>query len=205
MTCVELLALVSDYLDGTIAPDARAILERHASDCDPCLALIETIKRLRANPDAQLSVPTSVHLQPAREEPEADGDNDEILDIFLEEGDDLLEAMEAAVGRWEANREDGSAIDELLRILHTLKGGARLAGQKRLGDMSHDLEQHLSEALQQGAPWPESLLIDLQSGFEGLQKELDLLRQRLSASLAEPPLVRSAPRAPLRGVSAAGP
>ena len=55
--------------------------------------------------------------------------------------------------------------------------------------MSHDLEQHLSEALQQGAPWPESLLIDLQSGFEGLQKELDLLRQRLSASLAEPPLV----------------
>ena len=44
MTCVELLALVSDYLDGTIAPDARAILERHASDCDPCLALIETTR-----------------------------------------------------------------------------------------------------------------------------------------------------------------
>ena len=113
------------------------------------LALIETIKRFRANPDAQLSMPTSVHLQPVQEEAEADGENDEILDIFLEEGDDLLEAMEAAVGRWEANREDGSAIDELLRILHTLKGGARLAGQKRLGDLSHDLEQHLTEAQQQ--------------------------------------------------------
>ncbi len=169
------------------------------------LALIETIKRFRANPDAQLSMPTSVHLQPVQEEAEADGENDEILDIFLEEGDDLLEAMEAAVGRWEANREDGSAIDELLRILHTLKGGARLAGQKRLGDLSHDLEQHLTEAQQQGAPWPESLFLDVQSAFEGLQKELDQLRKRLDdhhvaedqAAPAQPPQAAEPQPAPV--------
>ncbi|MDX5371711.1 MAG: Hpt domain-containing protein [Pseudomonadaceae bacterium] len=162
------------------------------------LALIETIRRLRSDPNAQLSVPTSVHLQRAQEEPESDDDNDEILDIFLEEGDDLLEAMEAAIGRWEANREDGSAIDELLRILHTLKGGARLAGQKRLGDLSHDLEQHLTEAQQQGAPWPESLFLDVQSGFEGLQQGLDQLRQRLddNPASATPPVVAAAEPAP---------
>ncbi|MDG1579731.1 Hpt domain-containing protein [Pseudomonas sp. GOM6] len=165
------------------------------------LELIATIKRLRANPDAQLSMPTSVHLQPAQEESAPAGDdNDEILDIFLEEGDDLLEAMEAAIGRWEANREDGAAIDELLRILHTLKGGARLAGQKRLGDLSHDLEQHLTEAQQQGAPWPDSLFLDVQSGFEGLQKELDQLRRRLddshAADLQLAPAIDPAPSAP---------
>ncbi|MBD9413143.1 Hpt domain-containing protein [Pseudomonas sp. PDM16] len=144
------------------------------------LALIETIKRFRADPEAQLSVPTSVHLQPVVEEDA--GAEADILDIFLEEGDDLLEAMEAAIGRWEADRENGAAIDELLRILHTLKGGARLAGQKRLGDLSHDLEQHLTEAQQQGSPWPESLFLDVQSGFEGLQQELDQLRKRLDDS-----------------------
>ncbi|MEK1906655.1 MAG: Hpt domain-containing protein [Pseudomonas sp.] len=143
-------------------------------------ALIETIKQFRANPDAQLSIPSSVHLQPVVEDDTSD--EVDILDIFLEEGDDLLEAMEAAIGRWEASREDGAAIDEMLRILHTLKGGARLAGQKRLGDLTHDLEQHLTEAQQQGAPWPESLFLDVQSGFEGLQKELDVLRQRLDDS-----------------------
>ncbi|WP_068824874.1 Hpt domain-containing protein [Pseudomonas sp. BMS12] len=161
------------------------------------LALIETIKRFRANPDAQLSVPTSVHLQPVVEE---DGAEADILDIFLEEGDDLLEAMESAIGRWEANRADGAAIDEMLRILHTLKGGARLAGQKRLGDLSHDLEQHLTEAQQQGAPWPESLFLDVQSGFEGLQKELDQLRQRLDdshvADLQVAPVAEDVPAAP---------
>lgn len=146
-------------------------------------ALIETIKRFRANPDEQLSMPSSVALKAAEAEQDDDAESD-ILDIFLEEGDDLLEAMEEAIGRWEADREDGSSIDDMLRILHTLKGGARLAGQKRLGDLTHSLEQHLSEAQTQGAPWPQSLFVDVQSGFEGLQQELDVLRQRLNASLA---------------------
>ncbi|WP_061238546.1 Hpt domain-containing protein [Ectopseudomonas composti] len=162
-------------------------------------ALIETIKRFRANPDEQLSMPSAVQLKAVVENDEADEADSDILDIFLEEGDDLLEAMETAVGRWEEQRDDVSAIDEMLRILHTLKGGARLAGQKRLGDMSHDLEQHLSEALLQGAPWPESLFLDVQSGFEGLQQELDVLRQRLSASLADEaaaPVSEAEPAAP---------
>ena len=140
--------------------------------------LIETIRRLRANPEEQLSMPRAVPLSAAPDDA-FDAESDEILDIFLEEADDLLEAMEAGIGRWEERRDDASCIDDLLRILHTLKGGARLAGQKQLGDQSHDLEQHLTEAQVQGAPWPDSLFLDVQSGFEGLQKSLDELRTRL--------------------------
>jgi chemosensory pili system protein ChpA (sensor histidine kinase/response regulator) len=150
-------------------------------------ALIQTIRQFRANPDAQLNVPSSVHLQrleDSRREQDEDAEAD-ILDIFLEEADDLLEVMEASLGHWDASREDAGAIDDMLRILHTLKGGAQLAGQKRLGDMTHDLEQHLSEAQQRGAPWPESLLLDVQSGFDGLQKELGELRLRLGETQAE--------------------
>ncbi|QEY60812.1 response regulator [Metapseudomonas lalkuanensis] len=148
-------------------------------------ALVDAIKHWRANPSEQLSMPTAVHLQPVVEgELEAVAEAD-ILDIFLEEADDLLESMEVAIGRWEEARDDGAHVDELLRVLHTLKGGARLAGQKRLGDLTHDLEQHLVEAQQQGAPWPESLFLDVQSGYEGLQAELEELRQQLDRSLAE--------------------
>ncbi|MCY1337066.1 Sensor histidine kinase RcsC [compost metagenome] len=160
-------------------------------------ALIEAIRQWRANPGEQLSVPTAVHLQPAAEdEPEAVAEAD-ILDIFLEEADDLLESMEVAIGRWEEARDDSAQVDELLRVLHTLKGGARLSGQKRLGDLTHDLEQHLIEAQQQGAPWPESLFLDVQSGYEGLQAELEELRQQLDRSLAEElPAPDPAPRQP---------
>lgn len=45
------------------------------------------------------------------------------------------------------------------------QGWCTPGGQRRLGDLCHDLEQHLSEAQQQGAPWPESLFVDVQSGF----------------------------------------
>ena len=44
MNCAELVALVSEYLDGTLAPEQRAILESHARDCEPCLVLIETTR-----------------------------------------------------------------------------------------------------------------------------------------------------------------
>ena len=174
-------------------------------------ALIDTIKRFRSNPEEQLSIPASVHLKAAVDDRHNDTESD-ILDIFLEEGDDLLEALEAAIGKWEQPGSESAALDEMLRVLHTLKGGARLAGQRSLGDMSHDLEQVLTEAQQRGAPWPQSLTLDIQSGFEGLQKELDELRQRLSnshaadlADEATPELTAEAPATPVAQVSLAAP
>ncbi len=153
--------------------------------------LIDTIKRFRANPDEQLSVPTSVHLEPlapvAAVDDEADAD---ILDIFLEEADDLLEALELASNQLQDDPADEAPVAELLRVLHTLKGGARLAGQKQLGDQAHDLEQHLTEAQRQGQPWPASLQADVQSGLEGLQAGVEQLRERVNQSLQSP-----APRA----------
>ncbi|MBB1608206.1 MULTISPECIES: Hpt domain-containing protein [unclassified Pseudomonas] len=176
-------------------------------------SLIAAIRDFRANPDEQLSMPSSVSLQPlvpsllAGDEPAAD-----IIDIFLEEADDLLEGMEHALGRWDADGDHG-ALDELLRILHTLKGGARLAGQNALGDLAHDLEEHLTEAQRQGAPWPDSLLLDVQSGFDGLQNEVDHLRQQVgeadaAAESAEavtpPPASEPEPVEPPLPVLAAG-
>ena len=142
------------------------------------VALIERIRRFRANPNEQLSVPNAVELKVADEEVDDDAEA-EILDIFVEEAGDLLEDMEAAIAHWDAARDDAAALGEMMRVLHTLKGGARLAGQKRLGDMAHALEQQLSEAQQAGAPWPENLFLDVQTGYEGLLKEVELLRERL--------------------------
>ncbi|MCL3029256.1 Hpt domain-containing protein, partial [Klebsiella pneumoniae] len=122
---------------------------------------------------------TSVSLKPLAAKGAA-ADESEILDIFLEEADDLLENLELALGRWDGGNGDAQPLDDLLRILHTLKGGARLAGQTELGNLAHDLEQHLTDAQQQGAPWPDSLLLDAQSGLEGLQRQVDLLRERLA-------------------------
>lgn len=148
--------------------------------------LIQSIQHLLADPDEQLIVPGSVHLQPVEpvhgqgqglEHAEAEVD---ILDIFIEEADDLLENIETAIGRWESVLDDVEPLNNMQRTLHTLKGGARLAGQVRLGDLAHAFEHYLSEIQQQGQPWPDTLFADVQTAVDGLRAEVEQLRQRLS-------------------------
>lgn len=69
--------------------------------------------------------------------------DDEIVEIFLEEADDLLEAMDEAIHGWGNEKGSRNHLDDLLRILHTLKGGARLAGITQLGNLSHNIETYL--------------------------------------------------------------
>ena len=139
------------------------------------LSLVEMIRRFLANPQEQLSMPESVALRAAQDAAEA-----EILDIFVEEADELLEQMDAALSRWEAVPDSADAIEEMMRILHTLKGGARLAAQSVLGDMAHDLEQTLAKAQQEGAPWPESLFLEVQGAYDRLHEEVERMRSRLT-------------------------
>ena len=45
MTCRELVEVVTDYLDGTLAEEDRRRLERHLSECPYCAAYIEQMRQ----------------------------------------------------------------------------------------------------------------------------------------------------------------
>jgi chemosensory pili system protein ChpA (sensor histidine kinase/response regulator) len=80
-------------------------------------------------------------LAEAAEEPaEAVEYDAEIAAIFSEEAADLLESADQALSRWAKERGSREHIEELKRHLHTLKGGARMAGIVAMGDLSHELE-----------------------------------------------------------------
>jgi len=64
----------------------------------------------------------------------------ELLEVFLDEAKELLEAMEAELAEWERGGDSHGPIAQLQRTLHTMKGGARLAGVAAVGDLSHALE-----------------------------------------------------------------
>jgi chemosensory pili system protein ChpA (sensor histidine kinase/response regulator) len=64
----------------------------------------------------------------------------EIANIYSEEATELLEAAQLSLAAWNRDRKDKQRVAELQRQLHTLKGGARMAGISAMGDLSHELE-----------------------------------------------------------------
>jgi len=83
-----------------------------------------------------VEVPEPV-VEVASDEPEYDA---EIAAIFTEESAELLESADKSLLDWSKNKESKHSMEELKRHLHTLKGGARMAGITAMGNLSHELE-----------------------------------------------------------------
>jgi anti-sigma factor RsiW len=44
LACVELVEVVTEYLEGTLAPEARVRFEAHVAACDHCGAYLEQMR-----------------------------------------------------------------------------------------------------------------------------------------------------------------
>ncbi|GAB3369358.1 Hpt domain-containing protein [Spongiibacter taiwanensis] len=108
----------------------------------------------------------------------------EILQVFLEEAGDLLEVIDQSIHSWSENGQDLSALDKIQRSLHTLKGGARLAGLSALGDVSHEFETAITDALGQSEQDHPALLAQLNQYQDQLVQMVDGARQPASVSVA---------------------
>ncbi len=108
---------------------------------------------LVAEPDRAVEIPLIVPA-PENPLPVVDGqaaiDSDaELLAIFREEAADLLPHIEQAVRAWQQQPDDREQPAQLLRVLHTLKGSARMAGRHELGEEFHHAETDIAELAQQ--------------------------------------------------------
>jgi len=64
----------------------------------------------------------------------------ELVGIFLEEAYDLINSTGSALHTWSEDPDNRDVAAELQRDVHTLKGGARMAGVDAIGDLTHVLE-----------------------------------------------------------------
>lgn len=143
--------------DGASATGAAPGASDPAPVVDPSLVIGDPAQHRGGEPLAAVSLqPTSASTDSIHVDSEMDA---EILEIFLEEAIELLEGIDGAVHGWQAAPENRDHLDDLQRLLHTLKGGARLAGLIELGDLSHDLETLLMDVQSRHAP-PDAALMD---------------------------------------------
>ncbi|PVZ43162.1 Hpt domain-containing protein [Pseudomonas sp. CC120222-01a] len=145
--CVDALR---ELLDGALAPDATGLV----------------------SPDAVTPLSGSLEQEDEPDSP----DDKALLDVFLEESSDIVESAAAALARWQADPRNSVEVENLLRDLHTLKGGARMVEISAIGDLAHELE-FLYELLAAGRlPPSPPLFALLQNCHDRLAHMLDAVR-----------------------------
>ncbi|WP_229261457.1 hybrid sensor histidine kinase/response regulator [Duganella margarita] len=150
------------------------------------------------------AAPEILAAAPAIFNDELDAD---LLPVFLEEGADLLPQVGEALRTWQHHPADTAQAQSLLRLLHTVKGSARMAGAMRLGQHCHEIETHIENMVHAGSATPQAfdeLLAHYDHAlllFEQLQNP-----QALQAGLADnvAALADGEPADAHRGDSAAG-
>lgn len=112
------------------------------------------------------------------DELETDEDFDaDVAAIFTEEAAELLEIADSSLSAWRRDRSNSALVFELKRVLHTLKGGARMAGIRAMGDLSHELES-LMELVEAGQVAGDEPVFDvLQASLDALHRMRDVVSQ----------------------------
>jgi chemosensory pili system protein ChpA (sensor histidine kinase/response regulator) len=181
----------------------------------------------RAAQEAAAEEPTPEEAMPEEEAEMLDdaGDFDpEVAAIFTEEATELIEVSEQALGEWRSEPASAEYRLGLKRPLHTLKGGARMAGIMAMGDLSHELETLVMQ-VDNGSVAPDEALFEVvQASLDELARMRELVAngRRVSparamiarihaltrpksaqAAAAPPPRAAAAPASPARPLASA--
>ena len=100
----------------------------------------------------------------------------ELLPIFLDEGAELISLLGSSLQHWAQEPEQPQFRAQVLRVLHTLKGSARLAGGLRLGELAHRMESTIESLDLSFAPLSVVLEPCLKE-FEQLKAHFDALAE----------------------------
>jgi len=109
----------------------------------------------------------------------------ELLQAFLEETYDIVPQIGSKLRAWRMLPEDDDIHRALLRLLHTLKGSARMAGMVLLGDSIHTMESYVEAAFHE-RNIADSALDQLESEFDIIGSQIERLQSMDAPAASEP-------------------
>ncbi|MBI1423527.1 MAG: response regulator [Gammaproteobacteria bacterium] len=169
----------------------RALLDQTRHDAPTMqISMPETVADMRVEgieleetelvPEPGLVSATVIDTGPQESEeewqPEAADYDEELLEIFLEEGVEILDDSDHTLHDWIASPDNSELVKSLQRQLHTLKGGARMAGVTEIGDLSHSIENMLTAVMDRGLDVTEEMFRAMQKAQDRLVAMLDEIR-----------------------------
>src|SRR5690606_8766924 len=114
------------------------------------------------------------------------GDLDpELVDIFVEEAGDLLDHSDGLLAQLRESPTEREALVGLQRDLHTIKGGARMAGVMAVGELGHSMESLLEAVVEQRGELGRDGIPLLERGFDRLHAMVTRVGERRAIDPSE--------------------
>ncbi|HYI86848.1 MAG TPA: Hpt domain-containing protein, partial [Burkholderiales bacterium] len=154
-------------------------------------ALRALITRLEAARRAAVTPPAAPPPDGREKRVMRDDIDAQLLPIFVEEAEQIVPEIGADLREWKANPADEKIHQALRRLLHTLKGSARMAGAIRLGELCHLMEGRIESALETGQ-YGEELFTFLEERMDRLSADVERLRSHEVTVVVAPPAVPAA-------------
>ncbi len=113
------------------------------------------------------------------------GLDSELVDIFVEESVDLLDHSDGLLAQLRDLPNEREPLIGLQRDLHTIKGGARMAGIMAVGELGHAMETLLEAVVEQRSELGRDGIPLLERGFDRLHSMLTRVGGRRAIGLPE--------------------
>lgn len=100
----------------------------------------------------------------------------DVLDIFVEEAEEILVEIDQDLNTWSENPKDTTALNNLMRHLHTLKGGANMAQADHIGLIAHELETIYERVINDQLDTSDSLVAAIRLVQDDIADRMQILR-----------------------------
>ncbi|MBL8454518.1 MAG: Hpt domain-containing protein [Zoogloea sp.] len=164
---------LAEQLDGILVSHLAEVIALHPATAPEALVTPASSREAAPRPPeapAVVSAPLRDELDP------------ELLPIFLDEGSELLDSLDTALRSWRDDPSDPGHASSVARLLHTLKGSARMVGAMSLGQSLHELETRLERARSQ-EPGGQGIIDDLEASLDQARQALENLQQPAPATV----------------------
>ncbi len=131
----------------------------------------------------------------------------QLLPVFLEEANELVPHIGELLRTWRAEPVDFDPARSMQRALHTLKGSARMAGAMGLGELTHNMETRVENAIALNLT-PGQFFDDLETSYDRMGLLMERVQhpqaaeapaafaEKAAGQAAEAPVATPAPGAP---------
>jgi chemosensory pili system protein ChpA (sensor histidine kinase/response regulator) len=102
----------------------------------------------------------------------------ELLDIYLTEADEVLDSIGTSVTRLKVQSDDREALTTVRRGFHTLKGSGRMVGLTELGEIAYEVEKVHNRLLEEERAATPPVVAMIDAALTSFRVWVDTLRRK---------------------------